>query len=493
MSKIYLSKEQIEDILSFIVPNKAIPEETANFMVEKHKNLCREPLSKIFIYPEVIPVIKKELERQYFRTLVQPGECVGVLMAQDIGERQTQTNLNTFHKAGSSDKPVDTVSKFNELISGTKNIKAPGCFVYFNHGNSSVTELRNTIKNSIVGVNLLKISKKWFVKLNKEVESWYAPYFILYNDEHRYKDCFCVEIDMDKLYEYNLTLESVAKTINDSYEDIQCIFSPDSISRLDIFVNPDRVEAPPDHKIFTPENVVEFYIEEVVIPELEKMVISGIDKIDGIYFIREEGKDEKGEEKWMIETNGSNLIKLLAHPDVDEKRTKSNNIWDIYSILGIEATRQFMIDEFISVMEGINVPHITLLVDRMTFLGTISSISRYTMRDDESGPMGKASFEETLDNFLKAGLYGQIEPAQGVSSSIICGKRSNMGTGLCTLIPDLRKLQPNLPEIKEDSDYSSTDEEEEDNEPEEDDNEDYKIRETSDIEMSSEEEDSDND
>jgi hypothetical protein len=55
------------------------------------------------------------------------------------------------------------------------------------------------------------------------------------------------------------------------------------------------------------------------------------------------------------------------------------------------------------------------------------------MRREESGPFGKASFEETLDNFLKAGVFGQEEPTRGVSASIICGKIAPIGTGMCDL------------------------------------------------------------
>jgi hypothetical protein len=76
----------------------------------------------------------------------------------------------------------------------------------------------------------------------------------------------------------------------------------------------------------------------------------------------------------------------------------------------------------------------------MTYTGGISSISRYTMRNEDCGPMGKASFEETMDNFLKAGAYGQNEATRGVSASIICGKRANIGTGVCELMMNIKSL-----------------------------------------------------
>jgi DNA-directed RNA polymerase beta' subunit len=96
-------------------------------------------------------------------------------------------------------------------------------------------------------------------------------------------------------------------------------------------------------------------------------------------------------------------------------------------------------------MDGINFCHTYLLVDRMTYSGNISSITRYTMKKDESGPFGRASFEETMDNFLNAAAQGEIEPTEGVSASIICGKRASIGTGMIDLAIDFDQL----PVIKE--------------------------------------------
>lgn len=40
------------------------------------------------------------MELRYLRALVPPGEAVGVIAAQSIGEPSTQMTLNTFHMAG---------------------------------------------------------------------------------------------------------------------------------------------------------------------------------------------------------------------------------------------------------------------------------------------------------------------------------------------------------------------------------------------------------
>ncbi len=40
------------------------------------------------------------MELKYMRSLAAPGEAVGVLAAQSVGEPSTQMTLNTFHMAG---------------------------------------------------------------------------------------------------------------------------------------------------------------------------------------------------------------------------------------------------------------------------------------------------------------------------------------------------------------------------------------------------------
>lgn len=42
------------------------------------------------------------MDLRYMRALAAPGEAVGVIAAQSVGEPSTQMTLNTFHMAGMS-------------------------------------------------------------------------------------------------------------------------------------------------------------------------------------------------------------------------------------------------------------------------------------------------------------------------------------------------------------------------------------------------------
>jgi hypothetical protein len=429
-----LSEYEIENILDFIKPQNGIPVETSLSIINNNKSRLKSQLISIKIYPSKIHCLKKIIEQQYITSIIQSGECVGVIGAQSIGEKQTQSTLNTFHKAGSG--ATNGVSRVDELLNATKSPKSVNFTVYTKEKQSSIKNLRSTIGHNIVEITFAKIIKKCDVVCNKKPEAWYKSFTLCHNNLYeQYNDCLCLTLNMDILYEYKLKMETISEIISEEYSDMVCVFSPDSIGRLDIFVDVSNIQLPENRISFVnTSNAVEIYLEEVVQPILNKICICGIAGLKEIYFCDDPNK---------FGTDGGDYKKILGLPFIDATKTVSNNVWNIYHTLGIEAASEMLINEFMQICEGINDCHIQLLIGKMTFNGTISSISRYTMRNDECGPMGKASFEETMDNFLNAGAYGQKEQTKGVSASIICGKRANIGTGVCSLMIDLKKLPIN--------------------------------------------------
>lgn len=235
------------------------------------------------------------------------------------------------------------------------------CKIYFNKAHETIQDIRKTVGHNFTELTFSKISKSMEVCMNKEHESWYKIFNILYRDEpwyhdiERYEHCISIKVNTDMLYEYSLTLEDIAKRIDSEYDDLFCIFSPDNIGQIDIYVDTTTISLPEDRILFIEkDNAKEIYIEEAVQPVIEKMVIAGIPNIETVYY-SQEGKE------WIIETDGNNYKQILAKDDVDETRTISNNVWDIYDTLGIEAAKQFLVEEFMAIMNGINTCHSKLL------------------------------------------------------------------------------------------------------------------------------------
>lgn len=446
-----LTSLEIEDILNVIPLNKGIPEEVGICIQSNQKTGIRLQLEKVNVYPEVIPSLKQEIERQFYKTKIQSGEAVGIITAQSIGERQTQSTLNSFHHAGISMKNTITgVPRFSELMNATKDPKAESCTVFFKKKFESLSHLRSEINHTIIDLKMQSIVHPEYDIHIDEIgkDDWYEWYNILYPspDLENYDNFVRFKVDTKILWEYNLSLSTISKRIEDEYDDIRCVISPPELGIVDVYFNLQDKSAMTRHSIIN-------HIEDIIPAILSIKISEGVDGIKAIFPTKKNGE-------WIAETDGSNLCMLLSHDLIDPVRTVSNNMWEIYNTLGIEAARNFLIEEFSDVVSSdgtyVNDCHIKLLVDIMTFNGSITSISRYGLKKENCGPLAKASFEESLENFTKAGLYGEIERLEGVSSSVMLGKFTKAGTGVCDILVDINRLpQAEEKEEKEEKNNNS--------------------------------------
>ena len=155
-----------------------------------------------------------------------------------------------------------------------------------------------------------------------------------------------------------------------------------------------------------------------------------------------------------LDTVGTNLTDILAIPYIDTTKTYSNNIPEIYKVLGIEAARQSIYREFIEVLEDsgtyINEHHLSILCDRMTYNSKMISIFRHGINNDNIGPLAKASFEETPEMFIKAAKHAEIDIMKGVSANVMCGQKGYYGTNLCDLYLDIQEFKKLSAEIEND-------------------------------------------
>ena len=98
----------------------------------------------------------------YKQSLVNPGEMVGMVGAQSIGEPTTQMTLNTFHFAGVSSKSNVTrgVPRIEELLTLTKNPKNPSLTIYLDEKTSEDINSSYKVASKIEHTRLIDIVKK---------------------------------------------------------------------------------------------------------------------------------------------------------------------------------------------------------------------------------------------------------------------------------------------------------------------------------------------
>ena len=91
----YLTTDEIEDIISFIKPIKGIHKDSAISIANCNKDRIRKQLKTQKVYPSIIPKLKESIKKSYLESIINPGESVGIICAQSIGEKNTQSMLNT--------------------------------------------------------------------------------------------------------------------------------------------------------------------------------------------------------------------------------------------------------------------------------------------------------------------------------------------------------------------------------------------------------------
>lgn len=416
-----LNSEEIKYLIDFIQPRSHIPKDVENRICMLRKEPIIEQLKNIEICDDILPLLKTELEKKYYQTLMSPGECVGIIGAQSMGEFSTQATLNTFHMAGSNTTGAVTncLTRFQEINNATKNPKNVLCKVYFQTNNSTIEEIRK-IGNRVKHIIFQNLVEEWFIEKNMPQEWWYSTFIKLYSNNviHLKNTRIRFTLKKDILYEYKITCKDIKEALEENH-DIYCIFSPLCVETLyfDVFCS---VE---DRKL-------DMYITN-------NFLLTYICGIEGVKAISYHKCDKL--KIWYIQTEGGTLKDFYALDNIDVENTTTNNIWDVYYTLGIEAAREFRIKEMIDIMgSGVDLCHIKLRADRLTFTGTIQSLSRYTMREEK--PLSKVGFEEIMENFYKTARDAEIDDLTGVSASIMCGKRAKVGTSMFDVKLDIDKI-----------------------------------------------------
>ncbi|KAI4977831.1 hypothetical protein ZWY2020_014385 [Hordeum vulgare] len=146
--------------------------------------------------------------------------------------------------------------------------------------------------------------------------------------------------------------------------------------------------------------------------------------------------------------NPTNLLAVLGAPGVDAMKTKSNHIMEVNQTLGIEAARRSIIDEIQYTFESnnmiIDLRHMMLLADLMTYKGEVLGITRYGIAKMKSSVLMLASFEKTSEHLFNASYAGREDQIDGVSECIIMGIPMRLGTGIL----QVRQRLESVPELK---------------------------------------------
>jgi DNA-directed RNA polymerase II subunit RPB1 len=398
-----------------------------------------------------------EVEERFKQALAVPGEMIGTVAAQSIGEPATQMTLNTFHYAGVSAKNVTLgVPRLKEIINIAKKVKTPSLSVYLVPEVAQDRERAKAAQASLEYTTLYNVTHATEIYYDpdptdtriEEDREFVRSYYEMPDEEvdpARLSPWLLrVELNRDMMVDKKLSMADVAARIDEEFHnDLTCIFTDDNAEKLllRIRIVNDEAGGKGDDSGSPEDDVFLKRIESSMLTQLKLRGVTDIRKV----FIRNttkpafDGNDAYANEtEWVLDTEGVNLLEVLNHPEVDHTRTQSNHLIETLEVLGIEAVRNALLKELRHVIEFdgsyVNYRHLAILCEVMTYRGHLMAITRHGINRVETGPLMRCSFEETVDILLEAAAFAERDSMRGVSENIMLGQFSNIGTGAFTLL-----------------------------------------------------------
>lgn len=429
---------------------------------------------------EHLDTFVQEAINSFNKGVVEPGEMVGIIGAQSIGEPLSQMMLKSFHRAGVKGQGGEGlgVGRLREVFSLSENIKQPLTYVYFhekynnkNYVNKvasfikyttleeirtninvyydpepyekggfieqdnvynvfkSYHQSRNSVANSIEGLNwLVRIEFDKDIMLNKEVTLLDIKTKICYEWEHRYDNSKSLKRDKKALLD---KINQIAVASNDENDDVPIIHIRLDIKDVSVITFVDFMDIMIDNfRLKGFDDIKDIMYDESI--EIDKTIVE------------EDGKLKNIKESQII-AEGINYDVLFSINGVDLTRTWFNDIKKTNELFGIEAARNLIINQLDGVMStnkaSINYQHISIFGDLITNTGLLTSIDRHGLNKLDTDPFSRASFEKPVEQLANAALYNEIDHMKSVSSRIMAGLCIKGGTGICDISMDLNMLE----------------------------------------------------
>jgi len=354
----------------------------------------------------VLDITKKDFDDicdnvvdSYERSLVEPGEAVGTVAAQSIGEPGTQMTLRTFHYAGVAELSVTQgLPRLIEIVDARNNPSTPTMKIYLDNEIASDRNDARRIARDIEMVLVESVASNVSIDLLRQAID--------------------IRLDPELMEDKGLTVEAVATAIDEKIKGKGEVEPGDNV----IFVYPAN------------DTLAEL---QRLSEKIREVRVKGINDVTHVVIRKEP-------DGYVLYTEGSNLQDALEIEGVNPHKIYTNNLREIYQVLGIEATRNAIIQEAMNVLNeqgmDVDVRHIILVADMMTADGNIRQIGRHGISGSKNSALARAAFEVTIKHLLGAGIAGTKDPLRGITENVILGQLIPLGTGSIDLL-----MNPNTP------------------------------------------------
>lgn len=363
------------------------------------------------------------IEAKYNRSIVDPGECVGPLAAQAIGESLTQLTLNTFHSAGIASQTQITsgIPRFRELINVSKKPQNSIITIVPNNDINTNEETVYTLAEHLVYTTL-----ELFIDNLEIVYDTAYNYNIpdIYNTEERTEISpwvVAITLNAKAMFSKKVYTSTIVDILTNfcKSSDVGISCTHDNAKELIVYLRANT---------HTTEN---YNTMTHIIQELPKIWVCGQQQIIDTFV-------EAKQDTFNIYTSGGRLEDILVLPFVNPTKTYTDNIFNTFDVLGMEATRELLFLEIQKLLEengvSINKRHVELLVDTITHRTILLSMDRHGIKKSEASVLSSCSFEETVDQLARASIFSQYDDLVGVTPDIILGQLGKFGTSTSELV-----------------------------------------------------------
>ncbi len=340
--------------------------------------------------------LRKMLDRlveEYQKSQIEPGEAVGIVAAQSIGEPGTQMTMRTFHFAGVAELAVPQgLPRFIEIVDARREPSLPVMEIHFKEEIKKDKEKVRSFAEKIEEVLLKDVAEILEDFTEKSVK-------VIFN--------------LKKLEDHEIDMEN-AKTLVEKH------------------ARRKAQESGENYIVFKPGFSTLKSIRRFK-TKLETARLTGIPGIRKAAVL-----DEPDGSGYYIQTEGTNLAEVLILPEVDASRVFTNSIMEIERVLGVEAARNAILIEAKKVLDGqglkVNPRYLMLVADAMTYDGEVKAIGRQGLSGEKASVLARAAFEETVRHLHEAAITGEVDYLKGVTENIIVGQPIPVGTGTVKLV-----------------------------------------------------------
>ena len=360
------------------------------------RNLVTDALLDAKLSKEGIETVGKKGLELFNKSKVEPGQAVGIVTAQSIGEPGTQMTLRTFHFAGIRERNVTLgLPRLIELVDARKKPVTPTMDIYLDEESKTSREKAIEIARNILQTKVSSVID--------DIETNYSTEIKLHFNPNRLRDRAITVEEIDEVLQSNKKFKNEVKV------------------NTIVLTLVEKSDAP---------TVI------IIRNKILNTTVKGVPDIERVTLVQ---KDKE----WVIQTTGSNIAKVFEVEGIDKKNVRTNNVFEIGNTLGIEAARNALINELSTTLDDqgleVDIRYIMLVSDLMCSKGYMQQIGRHGIAGNKASVLARAAFEITVPTIARAALGGEVEQLKGVTENVIVGSTIPIGSGTVDLYMQVSK------------------------------------------------------